>query len=399
MTDPASSSLVSSAPASAARGGVSRRQAVVSLLGAGLAACGGGGGPGSERTGQGGGGGGGGGSGGPYGGLRVSGQQIVKASDGSPVMLRGMNWGRWGLAQPQDAADNVAQGANCVRIPLRWWGLYSGNVDSRQDGATATGGIDSAHLAILDQMIGWASSAGLWIILFVDSDCGQNGLQDADLTAYCDPRGTYPGGNNFWTDPDERARFIAVWKFVADRYKNTPGLGLFEPLPEPDPTTAGNADITQFYAEVTSAIRATAPGVPFLLGGRSYSLSLSASAYDADWTDVVYTGDLFLNTSGTQAQNIQNLSDRLQFLVSLRAARNVPIFVQQVGVQSGDDPSQVYLNAALSLLATNGVGFAWWLYRDPVMADSYGALYQAADGSWQAKTAVLTTIGTYFRAA
>ena len=37
------------------------------------------------------------------------------------------------------------------------------------------------------------------------------------------------------------------------------------------------------------------------------------------------------------------------------------------------------------MLTTNGVGFTWWLYRDPQMVDSYGTLYQAADGTWLTK--------------
>src|SRR3954454_19522978 len=55
--------------------------------------------------------------------LSVSGQEILDPS-GTPIVLRGWNWGQWGTMQPQDAADNRAQGANVVRIPLRWWGAW-----------------------------------------------------------------------------------------------------------------------------------------------------------------------------------------------------------------------------------------------------------------------------------
>src|SRR5665213_2543685 len=53
--------------------------------------------------------------------LSVKGSQIL-APNGQPIMLRGFNWGTIAdTAQPQDAADNVAQGANFVRIPLSWY--------------------------------------------------------------------------------------------------------------------------------------------------------------------------------------------------------------------------------------------------------------------------------------
>jgi hypothetical protein len=286
-----------------------------------------------------------------------------------------------------------------VRIPLRWWGRYlPPTVDSRNDAATSTADIDPAHLAILDQMMQWASDAGLWIILFVDSDCGQDGTQDAEELAYCDPQGSYSGGHNFWTDPDARAAFIAVWRFVADRYKGNPHLAMFEPLPEPDPITKTDADITAFYTEVTSAIRTVAPGVPFLLGARVYAIANVAAAWNPAWTDVVYTGDLWVPPAGTPAELIQTLGDRVQSLLDLRAARNVPVFVQQVGTTSAEDPGQVYMNAALSLLTQNGVGFTWWLYRDGVLPDSFGVVYDDGAGHTVTKPAVLAALEAHFAA-
>jgi hypothetical protein len=61
--------------------------------------------------------------------LSVSGTQILTPG-GKPIVLRGFNWGQWGTAQSTDAASNVSQGANSVRIPLRWWGNAKPGVDS-----------------------------------------------------------------------------------------------------------------------------------------------------------------------------------------------------------------------------------------------------------------------------
>ena len=334
--------------------------------------------------------------------LKVRGSDLL-GPDGKPVTLRGWNWGRWGFAQPGDAARNAGEGATCVRIPLRWWGYYlEHGVDSRDDAQTATAGIDAGHLAILDAMIAQASAARLWIILFIDSNCGQNGTQGApaDLSEvhYCDPSGLYPNGHNFWTDLDARAKFIEAWKFIAKRYKDTPYLGLFEPLPEPNPASASDADITAFYDEVMKAIRPVAPGIPFLLGPRLYRMTDAANAYDAAWTDVVYTGDLFLHTGGTQAQNIADLQTRLQTLLDLRSAKGAPIFVQQTGVQSGDDPDLTYLNALMPMLNQNGVGYTYWMYRDNQNPNGYGVIYQDGSGGWIPKQPFLDAISGYFKA-
>jgi hypothetical protein len=330
--------------------------------------------------------------------LQVQGPEL-RAPDGAPLKLRGWNWGRWGLAQPTDAADNAAQGATCVRIPLRWWGYYEGpGIDSRDDTQTATAGIDAGHLAILDAMVAQASAAKLWIILFIDSDCGQNGTQDAHEVAYCDPKGQYPNGHNFWTDPGVRAKFINVWKFIAARYRNTPYLGMFEPLPEPNPTSGSDADITAFYDEVMMAIRTVVPDVPFLLGPRVYGMKSVDTAYHAGWKNVVYTGNLFLRTSGTPDENITELGLRLQNLLDLQSTRQVPIFVQQCGVNTGDDPDLSYLNAMLSLLNAKGVGYTYWEYRDTLNPNAYGIIYQDGHGGWIPKQAYLDTIEGYLKA-
>lgn len=286
-----------------------------------------------------------------------------------------------------------------MRIPLRWWGYYEGvGIDSRDDAQSATAGIDAGHLALLDAMVAQASAAKLWIILFIDSDCGQNGTQDAHEVAYCDPRGQYSNGHNFWTDPGVRAKFINVWKFIAARYKHTPYLGMFEPLPEPNPTSGTDADITAFYDEVMMAIRTVVPDVPFLLGPRVYGMKAVDTAYHAAWRDVVYTGNLFLRTGGTHDENIAELGLRLQNLLDLQRTRQVPIFVQQCGVMTGDDPDLSYLNAMLSLLNSKGVGYTYWEYRDTFNPYAYGIIYQDGHGGWIPKQAYLDTISGYLKA-
>ena len=328
--------------------------------------------------------------------LTVQGTNLVD-NNGKIVMLRGWNWGRWGMTQPGDAAQNVAEGANVVRIPLRWWGYYDApNIDSRDDTQTSTARISAAHLAILDDMVAQASAAGLWIDLFVDSNCGQNGTQDAAQIAYCDPTGSYPKGHNFWTDPDARAKFIEVWKFVASRYKSTPKLGLFEPLPEPNPSGAGDAAITAFYDELMTAIRSVAPGIPFIIGPRSYTMKQVDGAYNAAWSDVVYTGNLFVHMVGTDDQVIADLGTRLDVLLKFRTDHGKPVFIQQAGVKSSEDPNLVYLNALMPLMNTNNVGYTYWSYRDDTYAGGYGVIYRSGN-TWVTKTNFMSVISNAFK--
>jgi len=328
--------------------------------------------------------------------LSVRGSEIVDPS-GRPILLRGWNWGHFGKAVETDAADNAAQGANAVRLPLRWWGYYTQKgIDSRDDSATSTGGISPVLLKKLDDDIRWASNAHLWIVLFIDSNCGQRGMQNPENVAYCDPGKQYRDGHNFWTDPAARARFIQVWRFIANRYKDTPYIGLFEPLPEPGTPTTTPAQIKDFYNEVMTAIRQVAPGIPFLIGANKYHTALAQSVYEPAWKDVVYTGNLFYRARGEDG-GIPNFHRRLEQLTSLRSKHGVPIFVQQVGVRVGDDPEASSLKAVLQDLVDNRIGFAYWEYRGSNHPGEYGVLYQQAGQGWKTNQAALAAISAAFR--
>jgi aryl-phospho-beta-D-glucosidase BglC (GH1 family) len=328
--------------------------------------------------------------------LAVRGPDIVDPS-GHPILLRGWNWGHFGKAVESDAADNAAQGANAVRLPLRWWGYYiQKGIDSRDDAATATGGLSPTLLKKLDDDVRWASNAHLWIILFIDSNCGQRGMQNDENVAYCDPGKQYPGGHNFWSDPAARARFIQVWRFIANRYKDTPYLGLFEPLPEPGTPSTTPPEIKDFYGEVMAAIRQVAPGIPFLIGANKYHTALAQSVWNPAWKDVVYTGNLFYRARGEDG-GLPNFRRRMGQLAELRSKHGVPIFVQQVGVRVEDDPDASNVKAVLQELVDNRIGFAYWEYRGSNHPGEYGVLYQSPGQGWKTNQATLAAVSAAFR--
>jgi hypothetical protein len=331
--------------------------------------------------------------------LTLRGTEILDPQ-GAPIALRGFSWGRWGTMQGGDGAANKAQGATMVRIPLRWWGIYGDDsIDSRDD--TAPGLVDPAHLKELDRMIADASSAGLWIDLFIDSDCGQNGTQEDKGTAkYCDPEGKFGSkGRNFWSDPGEQAKFIEVWKFIANRYKDTPYIGMYELLPEPNPAGYSAEEVSQFYQELIAAVYPIDSRTPFLIGAyKGYNIKSVESAYIKTSVPIIYTGNLFVYTErGDSASVIGNLEDRLKSLTDFREKYQVPVFVQQTGARSGEDPENIYADAVLSLLNKNRVGWAWWTYRQESYGDGFSVEYQKKDGSWTRKESLLATISKHFK--
>lgn len=338
--------------------------------------------------------------------LTLKGSQVL-LPDGTPVVLRGMNEGTWGEMQGYDAPTLAGQGARVVRLLIRWWGLYGGNdVESRAD--TAPGHFDPAHLARLLQEIQWCIDAGLWVVVAIDSNCGQNGLQSAAMASYCDPAGTYPGGRNFWTDLSQRQLFKESWIYLAGLLKGTRNIACYELLPEPlaGRDSSYGAEVSAFYQELMAAIEDQAGDTrtPFLVGPRdAYNITLCDEAYipDPRWANrVLYTGNLFIHPTGALDPDLATLDARLGALVTMKATRNVPVFIQQFGVRSGDDPNQVYLDAGLSRLDAAGIGYTGWQWRQNTTSpDEYAVvLTDPNTGQDVVKTAVLAVYSKYWRA-
>lgn len=309
--------------------------------------------------------------------LSVSGAQIL-TPDGKPIQLRGFNWGQWGLAIPQDAPDNVAQGATSVRIPLRWWGDWKGEVDSRND--AAPGHIDPAALAVLDQTIKWATDAKLWTVLFVDSNYGQ---------------GAHDSTDNFWTDPAMKQEFLEVWQFLVARYRSTPYIAAYELLPEPQLTgTTADADVKAFYDSLIVPLRTIDPKTPFVVGPtNAYSLHRLDAAYTTVDPQVIYTGDYFIFDTGDELSRMTDITSFVQ-------KHNAPVWINQVGIESGRTDALTKAEHVLSALDQANVGWAWWTYRvhttDPT---THGIYYEDPSDTtkWLVKPEWLALVSKYMK--
>jgi hypothetical protein len=308
--------------------------------------------------------------------LTVSGGQILDPQR-QPIILRGYNWGQWGTAQPQDAADNVAQGANSVRIPLRWWGDLRAGVDSRDP--RSPGHIDPDHLAVLDQTIAWATSHHLWVILFVDSNYGQGAAGRPD---------------NFWTNPNMKQNFVEVWQFLAHRYLHTPFIGAYEILPEPNPVGVGDDGVREFYDSIIPVIRDIDARTPVVVGpNEGYNLNHLTAAHTTVDPNVIYTGNYFI---------FDNTLSRIPDILDFERQFNAPVWINQVGIPSGKPDSLTKARDVLSAFNDNGIDWAWWTYRlASTNKDEHGIYYQdpADPTQWVVKPEWLALVNSFLAAS
>jgi hypothetical protein len=329
--------------------------------------------------------------------LTVDGQHLRKPN-GKPITLRGVNWGAWGESTEADADAALALGANCIRLPVaRWWGLHGAkDTDARDNDGYAF--LRRANLEQSRREIGWITSRSMWVIPFIDSNCGQSGTQSAEDIAYCDPLGVFgQAGRNFFTDYPTRGVYLSVWRHVAALLREVPHVAMLELLPEPLGGRPASASprVRDFYREVIAAVREVDAETPFLVGPRNgYEVNVIDEAWLPERADVVYTGNLL---SG-KVTSPDKLAAGIRALVTMRAGCNVPVLVQQVGRHSGDDSDLVAMRSVLEQLTQAKIPFTWWQWKqntaDPT---EYGLHFKDGAGGWTAKQAELEMLSASLR--
>jgi hypothetical protein len=311
--------------------------------------------------------------------LRCSNGNLIKPN-GNPIILKGTCYGSWGEDDALDATPIRALGANCLRICLRWHGQWGrAEVDCRDDVGFAL--LSRPHLQRWFEQIESAVAAGMWVIPFIDSNCGQSGRQNADMVRYCDPYGSWgAAGRNFYTDASLRKIFAEiVWPTVAARLRTIAKIAMLEIHPEPaigcGPEYAPL--VAQVQRECIEAIRKVDRDTPILLGPRdAYQIDYCDEAWLQERDDVVYTGNLLSH----RVINPAKFDAGLAKLVEMRERRLVPIHVQQLGRRTVDDPTLSHLRRALTRLEHEAVGYSHWQWKqntsDP---GEYALNYKSAD--------------------
>ena len=159
--------------------------------------------------------------------LRLNGTQIV-GPENNPVYLQGVafnNFMWFNTPEPPEHHGEIDyqrvkdMGMNAIRFYLNyhWFEDDANPYTYRQSGWDW-----------LDQNIAWAKKYGIYLILNMHT-----------------PQGGYQSqgeGDALWENPENQERLTALWRAIAERYKNEPQIAGFGPVNEPVPTQ----DITQW---------------------------------------------------------------------------------------------------------------------------------------------------------
>lgn len=257
----------------------------------------------------------------------------------------------WRKVEESDYAWFRRSGFDTIRLPVRF---------AAHTGRAAPYAIEPGYLAAVRRVADVAVAADLNLIV--------------DLHHYRD----------FFADPaGERPRFLAIWRQIAEAFRDADQRVYFELLNEPQPPV-NNAELTALYNEVIPIIRRTNPTRPIIVdtekGSTSYNQETFRMPDDPYVMPTVHTYepnsftfqyDPYYSKGpvptgvdfGSEADFAVLARQRARIAAFMQASGTVP-FVGEFGAYQDIPLAQRinYLDAATNSFASLGIGSCVWAY-------------------------------------
>ena len=322
------------------------------------------------------------------------GPQWLKAKDGrivdetgAPVILRGMGLGGWMLQEgymlrlsklgqehvirgriaalvgpEREAAihaawlDNhttkadidymAAAGFNSVRLPMHYALL---TLPADQEPVPGVDTWKEEGFRRIDDLLAWTKAAGMHLILDLHAAPGGQGndlaISDRD-----------PAKPSLWEAPENQRKTIALWKKLADRYKDEPAIAAYDVLNEPNwdfdmpATKNGCGDEKQallwdFQRRVTAAIREVDQRHLVIIEGNCWGNNYKGMGKPWD-------GNMALSFHKYWNRNDEAA---LEPFLKLREQTGLPVWLGESG-----ENSNVWFADAIRLVESHGIGWAFW---------------------------------------
>jgi GNAT superfamily N-acetyltransferase len=311
--------------------------------------------------------------------VHAQGRQLVDAQ-GALFAVKGINLGNWlvpegymfefkrarapseiadviaALIGPQDTArfwsefrDNYiaeddiafisAAGFNTVRVPIHWRMF----VEPDEAGEASADRFEGPGWALLDRLVQWCRRYGLRVIIDLHAaPGGQTGVNHDDGFGY--PLTFYV--------PRYRALTIALWRALAEHYRDEPAILGYDLLNEPISPYSDeaylNPRLEPLYRDITAAIRGVDAHHPVLLAGGQWSTTFAAFGAPFD-ANAVYTYHTFwADPTRNAVQKFLNFGERF----------NVPILIGETG-----EMNDAWNKSFRELHEKFGIGWVFWPYK------------------------------------
>lgn len=246
-----------------------------------------------------------------------------------------------------DVDSMAAWGYNSIRLPMHYK-LFTPPIQEEPVAGEITW--REKGFEMTDQLLEWCKANNMYLILDLHAAPGGQG-KNADISDYDDSK------PSLWESEANRAKTVALWKKLAERYADEPMIGGYDLINEPnwgfqniasDPNGCAenqNTILWQLQKDITAAIREVDQNHIIIIEGNCWGNNYSG--LPELWDD-----NLVISFHKYWNANTQNA---IQGLVNLRNERNVPLYLGESG-----ENSNTWFTDAISLAEENGIGWAWW---------------------------------------
>ncbi|MBG6235552.1 aryl-phospho-beta-D-glucosidase BglC (GH1 family) [Pedobacter sp. CAN_A7] len=323
----------------------------------------------------------------PQGFLKTRGQNIVNEKNEN-ILLRGMGLGGWMLQEgymlginnegqqykirerikdfigPEETqkfydtwlqkhttrADIDAMkawGFNSVRLPMHY-NLYTLPIE-----AEPVAGKDTwleQGFAMTDSLLAWCKANEMYLILDLHAAPGGQG-NDFNIS---DRNPELP---SLWDSAENQRKTVALWKKLAQRYKNESWIGAYDLINEPnwgfqDPVNDKNGlkeqkneVLKKVLVNITKAIREV---------DQQHMIIIEGNGWGNNYQGMLPPWDDNMVLSFHKYWNYNN-QESIKSLVEHREKYNVPVWLGETG-----ENSNVWFQEAIALFERNNIGWCWW---------------------------------------
>ena len=338
--------------------------------------------------------------------LKADGKKIVNER-GENVLLRGIGLGGWMLQEPymfelSDAAGTQTEikakitaligqkncdefyrvfltnmitekdldalkkwGFNSVRLPMHY-NLYTLPIDKEPLKGQNTW--LEPGFKLTDNLLSWCKKNKMYLILDLHATPGGQGndrpIADIDTLK---PR--------LWESEANQQKTIALWKKLAERYKDEKWIGGYDLINETNYKLEGNESLKKLFSEISAEIRKVDMKHIIFIEGNQFANDYTGLTPPWD-KNIVYSFHKYWNP--TTIETIQKYLD-------MREKYNVPLWMGESGENTNE-----WFRDAVKLFENNNIGWSWWTIKkigseSSLMTISKPAGYQKIVDFWTGK--------------
>ncbi len=238
-------------------------------------------------------------------------------------------------------------GFNSVRLPMHY-NLFT--LPAEEEPGPNKQTWLTKGFALTDSLLNWCKANKMYLILDLHAAPGGQG-NDINIA---DRDTTKPA---LWQSDANKIKTIALWKKLAERYKNESNIGGYDLLNETNwgfddtlndkhgQNEQHNKPLRGLLMNITKAIRSVDTKHIIIIEGNSWGNNYKG-VFPLWDKNIVISFHKYWNNNDIKS---------IQYMLDTRNKYNVPIWIGETG-----ENSNVWFTDAVHLYETNNIGWSWW---------------------------------------